>query len=197
MNKYLVKLRNLISKSGLILFFLRLPSRVIKILLIRLNSFFWKLFLNHCGKNVTIELGVNFGIPKNISIGDNVYIGCNTSFGSELNSSTIIIENNVHIGRHNKIDFTGNIIIKENTLFSENIVILTHSHGYNPKNKPIPKPLIIETNCWLGLNTIVTENCNFIAKSTIVATGSILTKDVNEINLIMAGIPAKKIKSFK
>jgi len=196
MNKYLKKIQNLISKSGFILFFLRLPVRIVKNLFIKLNSLFWKLFLKECGSNVLIELGVKFENPKSVIIKDNVYIGSNSTFGSELNGGIIILENNVHIGRNCKIDHTGDILISKDTLLSENVRILSHTHGYNPKSNPIPKPLIINENCWFGLNSIVTENCNIIAKNTIIATASVISKDFLEENCVIAGIPAKIIKRF-
>lgn len=196
MNNYLLKIKKLISKSGLILFLLRLPFRASKVIAIKLNSFFWKFFLKECGNNVVIELSVNFENPKNVILNDNVYIGANSRFGSELNDGTITIESNVHIGRNCTIDHTGSITIKENTLLSENIKILSHSHGYDPRSKPIGLELIIEKNCWIGLNTIITENCNFINSSNITASGSIVTKNLNEPNCVYGGLPAKKIKRY-
>jgi acetyltransferase-like isoleucine patch superfamily enzyme len=196
MNNILNKFKNLISKSGFLLFLIRFPRRSLKAILIKLNSKFWKFFLKECGSNVIIELGVNFENPKNIIIKDNVYIGAKSSFGTELAEGYLVLENNVHIGRNCKIDHTGDITIKEKTLFSENVKILSHSHGYNPRNKAIPMPLIIDENCWLGLNTIITENCSFISKNTITATGTIITKNVKEPNCIIAGVPAKKLKEY-
>lgn len=190
------KLKKLISKSGFILFLLRFPSRALKNILIKLNSLFWKFFLKECGNNVTIELGVNFENPKNIIIKNNVYIGKNSSFSSEIIDGFLTIENNVHIGKNCKIDHTGNVLIKENCLLSENVKILSHSHGYDPRSKPVPKSLLINENCWFGLNTIITENCDLIVKNTIIATASVVSKNILEENCIFAGIPAKKIKNY-
>lgn len=190
------KLKKLISKNGFILFLLRFPSRALKNVLIKLNSLFWKFFLKECGNNVTIELGVNFENPKNIIIKNNVYIGKNSSFSSEILDGFLTIENNVHIGRNCKIDHTGNVLIKENCLLSENVKILSHSHGYDPRSEPVPKSLVINENCWFGLNTIITENCNLIVKNTIIATSSVVSKNILEENCIFAGIPSKKIKNY-
>lgn len=167
-----------------------------KNVLIKLNSLFWKFFLKECGNNVTIELGVNFENPKNIIIKNNVYIGKNSSFSSEILDGFLTIENNVHIGRNCKIDHTGNVLIKENCLLSENVKILSHSHGYDPRSEPVPKSLVINENCWFGLNTIITENCNLIVKNTIIATSSVVSKNILEENCIFAGIPSKKIKNY-
>ena len=196
MNKYLKKIQNLISKSGFILFFLRLPSRTIKNLFIKLSSLFWKIFLKECGDNVVIELGVRFENPKNVIIKNNVYIGSNSIFGTELDEGIIVLEDHVHIGRNCKIDHTGNIAISKNTLLSENVRILSHSHGYNPKNNPIGLNLKIGKNCWFGINSIISENVIDIEDYTILGTGSILTKSVLEKNTIFAGVPAKKIKNY-
>ncbi|MGA1933801.1 acyltransferase [Arcobacter sp. YIC-464] len=196
MHKYLLKIKKLVVKSGFTLFILRLPFRIIRYLLIKFNSYFWKHFLKECGRNVTIELGVHFENPKNVIIKNNVYIGSNTIFGTELDEGYIVLEDNIHIGKNCKFDHTGNIHVGKYTLFSENVKILSHTHGYDPRSKPLPKPLIIEDKCWFGINTIISENCNVIKTNTITATSSVITKDILEQNTIYAGIPAKKIKSY-
>lgn len=190
------QLTDLIKTNGTILTLFLLPNKLLKRVLNKLSTFFWKLFLNKCGKNVVIEYGVFFSHPKNIIIKDNVYIGSGTVFGSENNQGKVTLSNNVHIGRDCTFDHTGNITIKENTLFSANVKILSHSHGYNPRSKPIAKDLLIERNCWFGINTIITENVNTIEMYTISASGSIITKDILDNYIIIGGIPAKKIRSY-
>lgn len=43
----------------------------------KLRSSIAKSLFNHCGKNVNIEKGADFGTGKNISIGNNSGIGVN------------------------------------------------------------------------------------------------------------------------
>lgn len=196
MKNYLNKLHNLIKKSGFILFLIRFPFRVLNYMLIRLNTYFWRLFLKETGNNLLIELGVKIENPKQIIIQDNVYIGKNTVIGAENNIGVLTLNNNVHIGRSCEIDHTGNVTIGKNTLLSAKTTILSHSHGYNPRNIAVPQDLSIGENCWFGLNTIISENVKFIKPFTILATGSILTKSVQLNNCIYAGIPARKIKKY-
>ena len=106
----------------------------------------------------------------------------------------IKIEDNVSIGRNSKIDFSGGITLKKGVMLSENVVIQTHDHGFDPRSKPIGKPLLIEENVWIGLNTSVLYNVNLISENSIIAAGSLVTKKV-EPNSIYAGIPAKFLKN--
>ena len=52
---------------------------------------------------------------------------------------------------------------------------------------------IIEDDCWIGMNTLFTPG-RHVHKGTIVAMGSVLTKDFPEYSVV-GGNPAKFIKS--
>ena len=83
----------------------------------------------------------------------------------------------------------------KNVLISENSVILSHDHGYNPTSAPKKSKLDIGDYAWIGQNSLVMSNVKRIGKNSIIAAGSIVTKDVDE-NTIVGGNPAKKIKNI-
>lgn len=127
-----------------------------------------------CGHIRTINRKVSFGSGRNIEIGDESGIGANTQI-------------------------PGNTIIGNNVILSRNCFILDKNHKFDRVDIPIidqgvwpPKQTIIEDDCWIGMNTLMTPG-RHIRKGTIVGMGSVLTKDFPEYTIV-GGAPAKLIK---
>jgi acetyltransferase-like isoleucine patch superfamily enzyme len=55
-------------------------------------------------------------------------------------------------------------------------------------------PIVIEDNVWLGANVVVMPGVT-IGKHSVVAAGSVVTKDVPP-DTIVAGVPAKVVKKL-
>lgn len=170
-------------------------NAVVRRLLNILTTFYWSLFLNEFGTGSKIYKGSFFRIPKDVSIGRQCLIQFNVRFGSEIPNSKLDIKDNVQINSDVFIDYSGGLIIENNVVISKGGYILTHSHGYDPKSKPVKKPLIIKKGVWIGANVTICENVSEIGENAIIATGSILTKNVPG-NTIFGGNPAKFIKSI-
>lgn len=150
--------------------------------------------ISKCGRNTKILRGFKYRYPNNISIGNNVTIGSDVIFSSELATGSIVIMDNVVIGRNCKIDFSGGIIIGENSLLSEGVVIQTHSHGLDPRSKPEGCSLTIEKDVWIGLSATILYNTRSIGEKSIIAAASLVTKPVAGQS-VYAGVPAVKIKN--
>jgi acetyltransferase-like isoleucine patch superfamily enzyme len=149
--------------------------------------------LAKCGKNTIFQNGVYIGYPKNVEIGNNCFIGRGSGFTSESLSGRLVIGDGVQISEKVGIDFTGTVVIKDNTLLSPNAKILSHDHGYDPHAEPNLYELTIEDGVWIGLNVLILPGVNKIGKNAILGAGSVVTKPVPE-NVIVAGNPAKVIK---
>ena len=136
-----------------------------------------KNIFKECGRNVNIERGAIFGNGKDICIGDNSGIGINCVVPND-----IIIGNDVMMG--------------------PNCYILATNHVFDSIKKPMNrqgilrgKITIIENDVWIGRGVMMTTG-RHIKKGTIVAMGSVLTKDFPEYSIV-GGNPAKLIKSRK
>lgn len=186
--------------NGNILGIPKMLSLIVKILLFKvldkLNTLLWKGNLNDLGKNSTIQFGATIRYPKNITIGNKVNIGKNTFFTSELATGTLSIGNNTIFNKKTSIDFSGFLKIGNNVTFSEDVFLQTHSHGMNPRSKPVGRELIIEDNVWIGAKAVILYNVGKIGENSIIAAGSLVTKEVLP-NSIYAGVPAKKIGDIK
>lgn len=128
-----------------------------------------------CGKIRTINRKVVFHKGRYMKMGDESGIGAHCSMPED-------------------------VIIGNNVMISRDVFILNRNHKYDRTDVPIndqgyydSKQTIIEDDVWIGLRSVLTPG-RHISKGTIVAMGSVLTKDFPEYSIV-GGNPAKLIKS--
>lgn len=128
-----------------------------------------------CGKNVNVERLATFGKGFNIEIGNNSGIGINAHIPNDT-----IIGNDVMMG--------------------PNVYILSGNHDFRRTDIPMnkqgfqrDKQTIIEDDCWIGRDVLMTPG-RTIKKGSIIAAGCVLCKDFPEYSII-GGNPSKLIKS--
>jgi acetyltransferase-like isoleucine patch superfamily enzyme len=133
----------------------------------------------------------------NINATNNVVI---TNFDKPNKNSGIKFLGKCVLSRNIELDICGGIIIGHNVTISDNVTIQTHKHEYNGfsiyDNITTSSSLKIGDEVWICNNVIVTNSVNSIGKGAILASGSIVTKDVEDYSIV-AGIPAKHIKYRK
>lgn len=134
-----------------------------------------EIFFNLIGKKIdpTFSLFLPFttDFGKNIEVGQNVFINSGCRFQDQ-----------------------GKIVIGDNSLIGHNVVIATINHDLMPNKRGTLhlKPVKLEKNTWIGSSSTILPGIT-VGKNSIVAAGSIVTKDVPP-NTIVAGNPAKVIK---
>jgi len=93
-------------------------------------------------------------------------------------------------------NFNAKIYIGHNSYIAPNVGIITANHNpLNLNEHLLGKDVIIGENCWIGMNSIILPGVK-LGNQTIVGAGSIVTKSFPEGHCIIAGNPAKKIKSL-
>ena len=92
-----------------------------------------------------------------------------------------------------------NVTIGAYTMLANNVCIMGGDHLYNKVGTPIifsgrdvVRQTTIGRDCWIGAHSIIMCGVN-IGEGSIVAAGSVVTKDVEPFS-IYGGVPAKKIK---
>lgn len=159
------------------------------------------------------KLGKDYSVlnPQYISIGENFWASHrfrieaideyeNQMFHPEIKiGKNVNFNTDIHIGCINKIE------IGDNCLFASRIYITDHDHGttdYDRIKIPPAKrelfskgPVVIKNNVWVGEGVAILAGVT-IGENSIIATNSVVTKDVPE-NCVVGGIPAQIIKKMK
>lgn len=136
-----------------------------------------------------IIIGKNFYAASNsklhaheggsIKVGDNFGINYNSQLGAA--SGKIVIGDDCAIGP--------NCVLRaaNHTIDNPDILFRNQGHTYGE--------IILENDVWIASNCVITANTK-IARSSIIAAGSVVSKDVLAYS-IMGGVPAKLIKKRK
>lgn len=135
------------------------------------------------GKNSTFGRGTVFYAPNKIIIGNNVYIGKYCSIESDIEiKDNVLIGNNVGlIGKYDHDYSNVGIAIKDSPWIGDK------NYKFKGKNKKI----VINEDVWIGYGVIILSGVT-IERGSIIAAGSVVTKDVPKYS-ICAGNPSKVI----
>jgi acetyltransferase-like isoleucine patch superfamily enzyme len=153
------------------------------------------------GQNVQINALSKKGIVigNNVSILDNSIIDC-TGVIKDLGEG-LKIGNNVGIAQNAFIQVRGMVEIKDNVIFGPNVSIFSENHVFSDVELPVNKQgvtrkgVVIEEGVWLATRVVVLDGVT-IGKNSVVAAGSIVTKDVPPY-AVVGGVPARMIKMRK
>lgn len=142
-------------------------------------------------------LAIRYALLKSIAqkVGDNVSIhqGCYI-----LNAENLIVGENVSIHPMCYIEALGGLEIGSNVSIAQGSTILSTSHTYSDMDLPIKDqplnllPTKISDNVWVGCKATILGGVT-IASGCVIGAGAVVTHDTEE-NVIIAGVPAKKIK---
>lgn len=126
-----------------------------------------------------------------------VFIGNPTVIGKYDN---ITVHNNSEIERGCTLIARDKIEIGQNTTLAYGVMVLTSADPNGPHNKlsilypPLLAPVVIGNDCWIGARSVILPGVT-IGECSIVAAGSVVTKDVAPRTLV-AGVPAREIKKL-
>ena len=136
------------------------------------------------GKDSTFGRGTVLYAPNEMSIGNNVYIGKYCSIEADVTiMDNVLIGNNVGlIGRY---DHDYSVIGK-----SIKDAPWIGNEDYDFKGKGLK--IIIENDVWIGYGSVILTGVK-VGRGSIIAAGSVVTKDVPEYSIV-AGNPCRVIK---
>lgn len=126
-------------------------------------------------KTCNIEKGVFFGNGSGIKIGERSGIGLNARI-------------------------QGPLTIGDHVMMGPDTIIYTKNHETLRTDIPMieqgitaPREVTIEDDVWIGARVVILPGVR-LGTGSIVAAGSVVTKDVEPYSIV-GGVPAKKIKS--
>ena len=110
----------------------------------------------------------------------------------------VIIGRETRIGMGNVI--IGPVTVGNSVIFAQNIVMSGLNHGYEDvtlsidKQKVTTAPIIIEDECWIGANAVITAGVT-VGKHSVIAAGAVVTKNIPPYS-VAVGNPARVIKKY-
>ncbi|NCN11103.1 MAG: acyltransferase [Leptospira sp.] len=147
------------------------------------------------GRNVQIEKGSSIKIGSKCTLGDNCYLN---SVGGRIEiEDDVSFNRNVHINA----SVGGKIKINKYCLIGPNVVFRTANHVFESTRIPIRNQghnffdITLFEDVWLGANVVILPGVE-IGKGSIIAAGSVVTKNIPEFS-IAGGVPAIVLKKRK
>ena len=140
----------------------------------------FKKTVSSCGKNLQLFSIPETSFPLNLKIGND----CKINSGVYINArSGVTISDNVTLSRGVQIISTGYDI--------------DHWMSTGKKMHFTDQPIFIGNHCWICSNAIILPGVKITGEFVVIGAGAIVTKDIVESNVIVAGNPATIIKRYK
>lgn len=140
---------------------------------------------------------------RNISIGKGSCVGNNTWLNICVRDEHIRmrIGECVLVGRQNMISTGGYLEIGDYCVFAPRVYISDADHIFANIMQPIiqqgatiNRSVIVEENCWLGINTVISGNLT-VGRGSIIGANTVVTRDIHPFSVV-AGNPGQIIKMY-
>jgi acetyltransferase-like isoleucine patch superfamily enzyme len=116
--------------------------------------------------------------------GSQIHIGSGLSSYKDIN---IVAKNGKNIFIGDECMFAREIMIRNN----DGHIILDRETG-EVLNKP--EDIVIENNVWIGMRSVILKG-SLVKSGSVIGAMSLVNKKFDEENILIAGVPAKKIRS--
>lgn len=88
------------------------------------------------------------------------------------------------------------ITLGRGTYIANNVGLITQNHDpANPDDHLPGKPIVLGKKCWIGMNAVILPGV-VLGDHTVVGAGSIVTKSFAQGYVVVAGNPARIVKSI-
>lgn len=129
-------------------------------------------------------------VGKNVRIWHFAYVGPNTVIGDNVKIGSLVhVDYNVKIGHDTKIE--GSAYIPPLTVIGNGVLIGPAATFTNDPYPMSPKMVgtVVEDGAVIGARAVIAPGLR-IGKNSVVAMGSVVTRDVPQ-NVVVMGVPAK------
>lgn len=155
-------------------------------------------FINYFGKGSLIRSRARMDLfPfKRFSLGERAVIEDFCTIANAVGDVNVGNDTRVGIG----CTVIGPVNIGNQVIIAQNVVMSGMNHTYTDINVPIRlqkstvNAINVEDEVWIGANAVITAGVT-IGKHSVVAGGSVVTKDVPPYSVV-AGNPARVIKQY-
>lgn len=167
-----------------------------RIFLNKWKSYYWELGYDDRRKKRQRAYAQRYNMGEKCDISFDVHIERN-----HFLPGTIKVGNNVMLGKHVYIDYSGSVVIKDNVQITNGVIVESHYHAFHSDPSAshtivTPTSLIIEEGAVIGSRAIILASCHYIGRNARVGAGAVVTKDVPD-NSLVVGVPARVIKMYQ
>lgn len=168
-----------------------------------------QITINGNRNRVEIELPANFVNSHIVIDGDNNKFSLKTTYHRTIRHTTFGLEggSEIHIGSgvssYRDINIVAkngkNIYIGDECMFAREIMV-RNNDGHIILDKETgellnaPEDIVIGNNVWIGMRSIILKGAE-IKDGSVIGAMSLVNKKFDEENILIAGVPAKKIRS--
>lgn len=93
-------------------------------------------------------------------------------------------------------NFAGHITLGHGCYLAPNVGIITANHDpFNPDEHLDAQDVVIGAGCWIGMNSVILPGV-VLGPKTVVGAGSVVTHSFADGHAVIAGAPARLIKSL-
>lgn len=128
------------------------------------------------------------GKPKKLSLGRDVTL---------LSIDRLKLGDNIYIAKGSWLNAVGGLELEDEVVLAPYVVMSSNNHGFKDgsvqRGGAHPAPIKINFGTWIAAHSVVTAGVT-VGKGNLIAANSVVTKDTED-NVIVAGVPAKKIKN--
>lgn len=138
--------------------------------------------------------GITFG--DKVTVGKFSLIRPTNYYGGELGEG-LEVGNGSNIGPYSYIGCSGFINIGDNVMISPRVSIYAENHNFADPDSPMKGQGVtrgkvnIEDDCWIASHVVILADVT-IGRGSVVAAGSVVTKDVPRYSIV-AGVPARVV----
>jgi acetyltransferase-like isoleucine patch superfamily enzyme len=135
---------------------------------------FYRLTLQHCGRDACVSFGTIFADPS-AELGDGVYVGAFCCLGD------VTLQDDVLLGSHVSIPSGA------------------RQHGFEHLDVPIreqpgvPQRITIGHNTWVGDRAVILAN---VGQHCVIGAGAVVTQPIPDYS-VAVGVPARVVRSRK
>ena len=149
--------------------------------------------LGACGRGSRIGSSVIITAHRRIFLGDDCLIADRCELFCETHNGEIRCGDRVNLNYGAHVDYSGVVELEDDVLISQDAIIYTHSHGYDPRSEPVVNELVVGRGAWIGARAIIMPGVRRIGAYAVVGAAAVVTKDV-PVGAIVAGQPARVLK---
>lgn len=124
------------------------------------------------------------------------------------NNPKVVCPDNLTVGEHCSLNegsllhCVGNVVLGNNVTVSAGAKIFSTQYDVShwtesEKHYHLRKSVFINDGCWICSGGVILPGVYINGKNVIVGANAVVTRDINESNVLVAGVPAKIVKKYE